>query len=78
MSVAFDATINLGHIVSALTFLVAGAGVMYTMRGDITLLKEDVSGIRKDIAKIGDVMVTIGRQDERLNSFEHRLDRLER
>lgn len=79
----FNPTIDLGQAVTGILFIIAGLGVIYTMRGDIRLIKmsvqevkDDMSGMQTEIRKIADVMVTLGRQDERLNSMDKRLDRL--
>lgn len=74
---AFDLTINWGHILTGVGLALGAFGIVYTIRGDISLIKAELDGMKAHMLKLADALVHIGRQDERLNSHERRLDRLE-
>jgi hypothetical protein len=70
----FDPTINYGHILTAVSFIVAGTGAYYGMRAELLSVDQRVAKIE---ATLANVVVLTARQDERLNAIERRVDRLE-
>lgn len=76
--IEFDATINLGNIILALTFLITtvlgSIGVVWSLRSDVTSLNKQMTEMNGDIKKITEVLVMLGRQDERLTSQSKRID----
>ena len=73
----FDFTLNWSHILTATGLALGALGIIYTLRGDIRLIKAELDGMKAHMLKLADALIHIGRQDERLNSHERRLDRLE-
>ena len=73
----FDPTINYGHILTALSFIVAGAGAYYGMRAELHNIDQRVVKIEATLQQLANVVVLTARQDERLNSIERRVDRIE-
>jgi hypothetical protein len=72
----FSPTIDLGHIVEAFVIAIGGLGVIYTLRNDVKTLKDDMSSVKTELEKITDVLVELGRQDERINAIDKRIDDL--
>ena len=73
----FDPTINFGHILTAMSFIIAGAGAYYGMRAELQNVDQRVAKIESTLQQLANVIVTTARQDERLNAIERRVDRLE-
>ncbi len=73
----FDWTVNVGHIITAGGLLVGAVGIIWALRSDVKVLATRIGSIELQILKVADVLVHIGRQDERLKSHERRLDKLE-
>ncbi|GIK80897.1 MAG: hypothetical protein AB7G35_08375 [Hyphomicrobiaceae bacterium] len=74
----FDPTINYGHILTAASFIVAGTAAFFGMKVELQDLDQRVAKIESTLQQLASVMVQTARQDERLNSIERRVDRLER
>ena len=74
----FDPTINYGHILTAVSFIFAGAGAYYGMRTEILNVDQRVAKIESTLQQLANVVVLTARQDEKLNAFERRVDRIER
>ena len=72
----FDPTINYGHILTAVTFTVAGAGAYYGMRAELESVDQRVAKIENTL-QLASVLIVTARQDERLVAIERRVDRLE-
>jgi predicted nucleic acid-binding Zn-ribbon protein len=106
MELRMDPTISVGHLISAIGFLLAVGTSIWNMRGalhshhdkintNIVAInttvdrletaakieaKQTTERLDKMESKMNDIAtatVAIARQDERMNAFEHRLDRLE-
>lgn len=82
--VTFDATINIGHILEAFVFIIGIIAAYYGLKNKqsstdaaLKALLEDVTGMKDELHKITSILVTLGRQDERLNSHERRITALE-
>jgi hypothetical protein len=73
----FDPTINYGHILTAISFIIAGAGAYYGMRAELHNVDQRVAKIEATLQQLANVVVQTARQDERLNAMERRVDRLE-
>jgi hypothetical protein len=73
----FDPTINYGHILTAVSFVIAGAGAYYGMKAYLHNVAPRVAKIEATLQQLANVVVQTGRQDERLNAIERRVDRLE-
>jgi hypothetical protein len=73
----FDPTINYGHILTAVSFIIAGAGAYYGMRAELQNVDQRVAKIESTLQQLASVIILTARQDERLNAIERRVDRLE-
>ena len=74
---SIDWTINVGHIITAGGLALGAMGIIWALRSDVQVLATRIGSIEIQILKVADVLVHIGRQDERLKSHERRLDKLE-
>ena len=74
---SFDWTINVGHLITAGGLIVGALGIVWALRSDVKILATRIGSIEIQILKVADVLVHIGRQDERLKSHERRLDKLQ-
>lgn len=73
----FDPTINYGHILTALTLIIAGAGAYFGMRAELQNVDLRVAKLESTLQQLASVIVLTARQDEKLVGIERRLDRLE-
>jgi hypothetical protein len=73
----FDPTINYGHVLTALSFLVAAIGAYYGIRAEMSGMDLRVAKIELTLQQLANVVVLSARQDERIIAVERRLDRLE-
>ena len=73
----FDPTINYGHVLTAVSFIAAGAGAYYGMRTELMHVDQRVAKIESTLQQLANVVVLTARQDEKLNAIERRVDRLE-
>ena len=73
----FDPTINYGHVLTAVSFIAAGAGAYYGMRSELMHVDQRVAKIESTLQQLANVVVLTARQDEKLNAIERRVDRLE-
>jgi hypothetical protein len=73
----FDSTMNYGHILTAISFIVAATAAYYGMKAELQNVDQRVAKIESTLQQLADVVVLTARQDERLNAIERRVDRLE-
>ncbi len=73
----FDRTINYGHVLTALSIIIAGTGAYYGMSAELHHVDQRVAKIEATLQQLANVMVLTARQDERLNAIERRVDRFE-
>jgi hypothetical protein len=73
----FDPTINYGHVLTALSIVIAGTGAYYGMSSELHNVDQRVAKIEATLQQLANVVVLTARQDERIISIERRVDRLE-
>ncbi|MDI3469873.1 MAG: hypothetical protein OJF62_001936 [Pseudolabrys sp.] len=73
-----DRTITYGHILTAISFVVAGTAAFFGMKAELQNVDQRVAKIEATLQQLANVVVQTARQDERLNAIERRVDRLER
>jgi hypothetical protein len=73
----FDPTINYGHILTAVSFIIAGTAAFFGMKAELHNVDQRVAKIEATLQQLANVVVLTARQDERLNAIERRVDRLE-
>jgi hypothetical protein len=74
----FDPTINYGHVLTAVSFVLAAVGAYYGMRAEMSSMDLRVAKIEITLQQLANVVVLTARQDERIVAIERRIDRLER
>ena len=74
---SFDLTANWGHVLTAAGLFLGSVGIVYAIKGDVRVIKAEIDSMKAHRVKLTDALIHIGRQEERLNSHEHRLDKLE-
>ena len=70
----FDWSINLGHILTILAFVFGGLSFALTIRSDIGMIRNRIDLLDYEMKKIAEILVTLARQDERLNNLSKRID----
>ncbi|CAL80519.1 hypothetical protein BRADO6929 [Bradyrhizobium sp. ORS 278] len=73
----FDPTINYGHVLTVVSFVIAGAGAYFGMRVELEGVDQRVAKIESTLQQLASVLVVTARQDERLIAIERRVDWLE-
>ena len=73
----FDPTINYGHVLTAVSFIMAGIGAYFGMSAELRNVDQRVAKIENTLQQLANVLVLTARQDERLIAIERRVDRLE-
>lgn len=72
-----DWSVNIGHVLAALGFVLGASGVVWALRGDMKVLASRLSSVEATVIKLADILIQIGRQEERLNSHDRRITKLE-
>lgn len=80
----FDATINLGHILTFLGFAIGGLGVIWALKSDVRLLTKELEtmtrrlgGLETKWEKVADALTALAVQEVRLNNMDRRIDDLQ-
>ena len=83
-NIAFDWSINLGHILTVITFAIGGLSFVFAVRSDVRVMQRAEIGVgdrlravETQMKQMTDVVVALARQDERLVSQQMRLDRVD-
>lgn len=71
-------SIDLGNLMAIASFLLTGIGFAYTIRESVKALLIRVGLLEHEIKKLSEILVALGRQDERLNAMDRRIDDLRR
>lgn len=76
-------TISIGNILTIITILGSVIGLVYNMKNDVSLIKNDIFHLQKSqeamteaFAQLGRILTQVAVQDNRLNMMEKRLDEL--
>ncbi|HJU10062.1 MAG TPA: hypothetical protein VJ728_04255 [Candidatus Binataceae bacterium] len=72
-----DRTITYGHILTAISFIIAGTAAFFGMKAELQNVDQRVAKIEATLQQLASVVVQTARQDERLNAIERRVDRIE-
>lgn len=80
----FDATINLGHILTFLGFALCGLGFIWALKTDVRLMSgqfkdlgERLKGLEQKWDKVADAITAVAVQESRLNAMDRRIDDLQ-
>jgi hypothetical protein len=66
-------TINLGNVLTILTFIAGGLGFVYTIRADVKVTSLRLAAVEQELAQLRNVVVQIARQEERMNAMDQRM-----
>lgn len=69
----FDWAINVGHILTILSFLLLGAGFVYTLRGRIDGMFSRLKLLESDIKSLITILIQQGKHEERMTAMDARL-----
>lgn len=76
-------TISIGNILTLVGVIGSTTALLYTMKGDITIVKHDVHYLQEGLkalteafTQLGKVLTQVAVQDNRINMIEKRLDEL--
>ncbi len=72
-----DPTINYGHILTVVSFIMAGVGAYFGLRGELLNVDLRVAKIESTLQQLANVVILTARQDEKLTAVERRVDRIE-
>jgi hypothetical protein len=65
----FDLTVNLGHILNVMALLIGGGLVAGTLKSRLDIVEEEIE-------KISEILITVARQDVRLDFIDKRIEEL--
>lgn len=79
----FEFTITLGNILTIVSVVGAVMTFIWTMRGDINIVKNDIRYLQESqkalteaFSQLGKILTSVAVQDTRLNMIEKKLDEL--
>lgn len=80
---AIDYTVSLGNILTIISVVGAVMTFIWTMRGDINIVKNDIRYLQESqkalteaFSQLGKILTSVAVQDTRLNMIEKKLDEL--
>jgi len=73
----FDLTVNLGNLLTILSFLTGGVAFVVTLRNMIRSLNQRMSSVEIELKKLTDVLIKLAGYDERFRGYDERFMRLE-
>ena len=65
-----DYTITIGNIIEIGAIIGGGGAAMITLRGTVMNLKNDMTDMKTEIKKVGDVLIKMAVTDTRLTNIE--------
>lgn len=69
-----DLTINLGNLLTVLSFLVGGIAFAISIKNQVNFISLRLVGVETEVRKLTEILITQGRQDERITDLERRTD----
>jgi len=66
-------TVTLGNLLSAIAFIIGGVSFAYTIRGDVKSAVLRLDNVERELHELRKVVVSIARQEERMNAIDQRL-----
>lgn len=70
VAVIVDATITVGNIIEIGVISIGGIVTMVTLRNTVANMKTDISDMKAEIKKVGEVLVKMAVTDQRLTNAE--------
>lgn len=65
-----DYTITVGNIIEITVIVVGGLGTLFTLRNTVNNLKTDMTDMKAEIKKVGEVLVRMAVADARITNLE--------
>lgn len=65
-----DATITIGNIVEISVLAIGGIGAISAIRTSVGNMKDDLTDLKEEIKKVGDVLIKMAVTDQRLTNAE--------
>lgn len=72
-----DFTVNLGNLLTIIAFLVGGTSFIQIMKGQVSYLASRLEVVEVELKKLSEILVKLGRQDERLTAMDKRVMAIE-
>lgn len=79
----FENSISLGNILTIFSVVGSVIALLYSMKGDITIVKHDIHYLQEShkalteaFTQLGRVLTQVAVQDQRINMLEKRVDEL--
>lgn len=69
----FDWSINLGHVLTILSFVIVGSGVIYSMRERMESMSGRLHLLEEDIKTLITILIQQGKQEERMTAMDARV-----
>lgn len=73
----FD-NVNIANVLQILSILGFGGAILVTMRNNLMNLKEDVTDLKLEIKKFGDILIKMAVTDARITNIENDIRDLRR
>ncbi len=78
-----DYSVSFGNIITIFTVVGSVMALLYTMKGDISIVKHDIHYLQESqralteaFAQLGRVLTQVAVQDQRINMMEKRVDEM--
>lgn len=69
----FDWSINLGHILTVISFVIIGSGIIYSMRERMESMVSRLGILEIDIKSLITILIQQGKHEERMTSMDARV-----
>lgn len=66
-----ESTITIGNIIEIGVIAVTGLAALVSLRNTVTNMKADLTDMKSEIKKVGDVLIKMAVTDQRLTNAEH-------
>lgn len=70
---AVDYTISIGNIIEIGSIIGGGFAVFLTLKNNVATLKEDVTTMQQEVKKLGEVLISMARYEEKLQNLDRRV-----
>jgi hypothetical protein len=70
---AVDYTISIGNIIEIGSIIGGGFVVFLTLKNNVATLKDEVTIMKQEVRKLGDILVSMARYEEKLQNLDRRV-----
>jgi pseudouridine-5'-phosphate glycosidase len=78
LTMVVDATITIGNIVEITVLAIGGIGAISAIRSSVGNMKNDLTDLKSEIKKVGEVLIKMAVTDQRLMNIEEDIRDLQR